>query len=153
MRDCDQAHAKKQSQRIQELENQLLDQQEVNSSLQRELQGITEENEDLRATLGLAASEPTYPDSSGTSGLRSALADLRERYDSLSKAKEDAATAYKKDYRQWREFKRHLYKDTLHNKKIKNHGTDVHAAKRRSRALGGTSRAEKMSNNGSGTSF
>ncbi|KZP03298.1 hypothetical protein FIBSPDRAFT_1055367, partial [Athelia psychrophila] len=105
MHDCDQTRANKQSHRIQTLEKQLAEQREVDSSLQRELEGAMEENEDLRARLRLAASEPTHPDNSVISPLHSALADLRERYDALLKAKEDAATAYKKDYRQWREFK------------------------------------------------
>lgn len=99
-----------------------------------------------RAARSLAVSDPTHPDISQVSSLRFALADLRERYDALSKAKEEAATAYKKDYRQWREFKRHVYKDAIYNKKSKNHGTGAQNERRKFRALG-DSKAGNIPNN------
>ncbi|KAF7983154.1 hypothetical protein HWV62_24145 [Athelia sp. TMB] len=170
--------AKQQSKRIVELEQQLLKQQEADSNLRNALQDKAEEIEELRARLKQAEATkmPDFSENTGTGrtlgassrvtdsadsfhpspeilSLSAQLVDLRERYDALAQAKDAAATAYKKDYRQWREFKRHIYRNNLQSKKSRGLGNDAVTARRKLHALGGSSTTEKMMEEALGAAY
>lgn len=75
------------------------------------------------------------------------LIDLRERYDALLETKEKAAALYKQDYQKWRDFKRHLYEETMRNKKKKGYGAGMPPISRERRnTLSGPPKAEKARN-------